>query len=142
MARRSQRTRSSTSPLPLFSTLVLFLFLTVPCFSLHHLNQTHPLLTSRLLLYFIFINLLTIVVFYHDKSQAQSSGWRTSERSLHFCELVGGWPAAFVSQRLFRHKILKVGYQSVFWLIVFVHELVWFDVMLDGALRIWLLKRR
>jgi uncharacterized membrane protein YsdA (DUF1294 family)/cold shock CspA family protein len=60
-----------------------------------------------------------------DKQKAVTGGWRTPENTLHALELLGGWPAALVAQRLFRHKNRKVSYQIVFWAIVAVHALFW-----------------
>jgi uncharacterized membrane protein YsdA (DUF1294 family) len=41
---------------------------------------------------------------------------------LHLAEFLGGWPAAFLAQRAFRHKISKSRYQLAFWMIVVFHE--------------------
>lgn len=98
-----------------------------------------PDLTLGLLLYLLLVNLRTGVLYYQDKSAARIGGWRISEKSLHFWELAGGWPAALLSQIWHRHKVSKPGYQVVFWWIVLVHELVWLDVMMDGAVLRWLL---
>ena len=53
-----------------------------------------------------------------DKRRAQGGGRRVPEATLHGMELLGGWPGAFVAQRLVRHKTAKGRYQAVFWLIV------------------------
>jgi len=65
---------------------------------------------------------ITYRYYRHDKRQAESGGWRTPESTLHLCEVMGGWPAAFVAQRVLRHKITKRGYQATFWVIVLTHE--------------------
>lgn len=66
------------------------------------------------------------MLYWHDKAQSRIVGnWRVSEKTLHTCELVGGWPAAIFSQRLFRHKTHKMAYQAVFWIIVLAHEVAW-----------------
>jgi uncharacterized membrane protein YsdA (DUF1294 family)/cold shock CspA family protein len=57
------------------------------------------------------INAVTFAVYHADKRRAREKEWRISEATLHLLELAGGWPAAFVAQRRFRHKIRKVGYQ-------------------------------
>lgn len=41
--------------------------------------------------------------------------------------LFGGWPGAFLAQRQFRHKTAKPTFQTVFWLIVLIHQLVALD---------------
>jgi len=69
-----------------------------------------------------------------DKRKAESGEWRTPENTLHLFELLGGWPGAFLAQRLFRHKTEKVSYQVVFWLIVLAYEYVSIDFLLGWKL--------
>ena len=76
------------------------------------------------------LSALTFALYRTDKNRAQSSEWRIPESTLHFCELIGGWPGAFIAQRTFRHKISKSSYQFTFWLIVLFHQ--W--LALDGLL--------
>lgn len=78
--------------------------------------------------------IITALLYWTDKRAAQSGAWRTPEILLHTCELLGGWPAAFLAQRIWRHKTAKLGYQNAFWLIVTVHELLAADVLLDGRM--------
>lgn len=66
-----------------------------------------------------------------DKKRARENSWRVSEAMLHGCELLGGWPGAFVAQRRLRHKVSKLSYQVVFWLIVAFHQFVAVDYMLE-----------
>lgn len=42
-----------------------------------------------------------------DKRSAQHGGWRIAERSLHAWALAGGWPGAWLAQRVLRHKSRK-----------------------------------
>ncbi len=42
-------------------------------------------------------------------------------------ELIGGWPGAFLAQRVFRHKISKRSYQVEFWIIVLLHQFLALD---------------
>ena len=69
--------------------------------------------------------------FASDKKRAQANEWRVTESSLHFCELMGGWPGSFLAQRRFRHKISKGSYQFTFWLIVLAYQIVPFDYLND-----------
>jgi uncharacterized membrane protein YsdA (DUF1294 family) len=66
-----------------------------------------------------------------DKKRArqQQGARRTPEIMLHFLELMGGWPGAFVAQRRLRHKCVKRKYQIVFWLIVAIHQYVAFGFL-------------
>ena len=75
------------------------------------------------------LSLITFAVYAWDKRAARLGAQRTPETTLHFLELVGGWPGALVAQRLMRHKNAKVSYQCVFWLIVAVHLAGWVAVL-------------
>ena len=78
-------------------------------------------------IYLLGISIATWFAYAHDKNRAKSGGWRVAETQLHFLELIGGWPAAFLAQRWLRHKSIKGNYRFVFWLIVILHQLVAFD---------------
>lgn len=69
-----------------------------------------------------------------DKRRAQSKEWRVPESRLHSLELLGGWPASFVAQRRYRHKISKSSYQFIFWLIVLLYQVLAVDYLLGGPL--------
>ena len=42
-------------------------------------------------------------------------------RRLHLFAFVGGWPGAWLGQRIFHHKTEKLSFRLVFWLIVAAH---------------------
>jgi uncharacterized membrane protein YsdA (DUF1294 family) len=67
------------------------------------------------------LNLITLIVYYLDKSAAKNNSWRTPEKTLHILALLGGWPGALLAQRLFRHKSKKTSFQGVFWLTVILN---------------------
>lgn len=67
-----------------------------------------------------------------DKRWARLARRRIPEATLHAVELLGGWPGAFLAQRIVRHKNAKASYQVVFWLIVVLHLVVW-SWLLMGA---------
>lgn len=71
------------------------------------------------------MSLVTAFVYAWDKRRARRAGWRTAEKTLHTCELLGGWPGALVAQRVFRHKTAKRSFQLIFWLIVLGHLAAW-----------------
>lgn len=81
--------------------------------------------------YALVISLFTWFLYRKDKQQAERGGWRTPEATLHALEVFGGWPAAFVAQRWFRHKITKRIYQVNFWAIVVLHQFIAFDYLQD-----------
>jgi len=53
-----------------------------------------------------------------DKWAAQREAQRTSENTLQFCALLGGWPGALLAQQLFRHKSTKRSFPIIFWFAV------------------------
>jgi len=118
--------RIRTSSLPrLVSPLLLILFIP-PLYGLYRLRRIYPTLTYHFSIYLILINTWTCALYWYDKAQSRIAGnWRVSEKSLHTCELAGGWPAVLLSQRFFRHKTHKMAYLVVFWGIVLAHEMAW-----------------
>jgi len=74
-----------------------------------------------LMVMYVSAGLITLWLYGWDKYQAARGSWRVPEWNLHFYELIGGWPAGLLAQRLIRHKTLKRSYQAVFWLIGFFH---------------------
>lgn len=71
------------------------------------------------------ISIITYLLYSHDKSKAKQQGWRIPEKSLHLCELAGGWLGGFIAQKTLRHKSKKQSYQLVFWVIVALHHFAW-----------------
>ena len=55
-------------------------------------------------------------------------GWRTQEQTLHLLEILGGWPGAWIAQKLFHHKSRKTSFQVEFWLCVVANvvALAWY----------------
>lgn len=53
------------------------------------------------------LNATAFGAFWYDKHQARLGGWRVPEKSLLLLALLGGWPAAKLAQRRFRHKTRK-----------------------------------
>ena len=84
-----------------------------------------------LLTWLVGVNAVTWRCYWYDKRCAELGRWRVPETTLHLCELLGGWPAAFLAQRIIRHKISKRSYQAVFWIIVLVHQFAALDFLQD-----------
>jgi len=74
-----------------------------------------------LVLVYWLMSIITYFAYCSDKNKAEQGQWRISESSLHLLELLGGWPGALAAQRVLRHKIRKLSYQLVFWVIVISH---------------------
>lgn len=70
-------------------------------------------------------SVLAFALYALDKHCATREARRIPESTLHLVELLGGFPGAFVAQRLLRHKTRKLRYQIVFWLIVAAHSCGW-----------------
>lgn len=79
-------------------------------------------------------SLVTFALYAWDKRRATRGEWRTPEKVLHLCALLGGWPGAFLAQRFLRHKNAKVSFQIVFWLIVVVFQYTALDALLGWRL--------
>ena len=118
---------ASTSPFPVLEVLLLSI---LPLVGAIHFAWTtfNPL---PLILYPA-MSLLTFALYADDKSRAKRGDWRTSEKTLHLCELAGGWLGGFVAQRRLRHKSSKESYQAVFWAIVAIHYIVWLTWLFLG----------
>lgn len=66
------------------------------------------------------INLATFLAYGADKRAARNGDWRIPEMHLHALEFLGGWPGAFIAQKIFRHKTKKRSFQAMFWLMLFL----------------------
>lgn len=69
----------------------------------------------------LLLNLATFFVYWVDKYAAQQRKWRTAEQTLHLFALLGGWPAAWVAQRLLRHKSSKASFRATYRFTVVLH---------------------
>lgn len=67
------------------------------------------------------LSLLTFFIYGFDKNAAETGRWRTAEKTLHLLSLIGGWPGAWVAQRLFRHKVRKASFMAGYWATVLAH---------------------
>ena len=107
--------------------LFFFLALILPGIALS--RATSYITPKYVIAYLAGISALTAYAYWSDKKKARADAWRTPEHALHSLELLGGWAAAFLSQRLFRHKTVKKEYQFTFWLIAVAHQCVAFDFL-------------
>lgn len=104
------------------------------------LYQISSILPWQLMLgYGLLISATTIGSNWQDKRSAQKDRWRIPENTLHTFELLGGWPAAYLAQQLFRHKTSKRSYRSVFWWIVALYQFVALEWLTDWRISHWAL---
>lgn len=109
--------------------VLLALLLILPALALWQLART---VDWRLLAGGVaFVGAVAFLLCYDDKQRAERGEWRRPETTLHFWEMLGGWPAAFLAQRIFRHKVAKAAYQAPFWTIVVLHQAAAFDYLND-----------
>lgn len=69
----------------------------------------------------VVMGVVTFGVYAWDKRKAKARGWRTPEKTLHVCELCGGWVGGMVARRVLRHKSRKLSFRVVSWGIVVLH---------------------
>ena len=65
------------------------------------------------------------------QTSQQAGASRVSEATLHFLELFGGWPAAYLAQQRLRHKTIKRSYQMIYWSIVGFYQYLALEVLLQ-----------
>ncbi len=56
-----------------------------------------------------------------DKRAAIRNERRVPEKTLHLVSLLGGWPGAWLGQRVFRHKTSKPAFLWIFGLTLVLH---------------------
>ena len=93
-------------------------------------RRVMPELAPWLAGWFPLISLAVFLLYSWDKRRAQRGEWRVSETNLHLGEFLGGWPGAFVAQRVLRHKSSKWSFRFVYWTIVILHQYVAIDWLL------------
>jgi uncharacterized membrane protein YsdA (DUF1294 family) len=103
----------------------VLLLLILPCAGLFDLAAHYQSFLGFLV--YLVASLFAYYFYWDDKRRAKLGEWRIPEANLHFWALIGGWPGAFIAQQQFRHKTKKLSFQLVFWLIVIVHQVLWFD---------------
>ena len=64
--------------------------------------------------WFLALNLCALALYAWDKHAAARGRRRVPEARLHLLALLGGWPGAWLAQRLFRHKTRKAAFQRRF----------------------------
>lgn len=65
--------------------------------------------------FYLILSVVTFIIYAFDKSAAEQHRWRIQEKTLHLLSLLGGWPGAWIAQRMLRHKTQKLPFQIVYW---------------------------
>lgn len=92
-------------------------------------------LPIKILIWYLTVSLITFAIYGKDKLAAKFDYWRTSENTLHFLSIIGGWPGAMLAHKLIRHKSKKEEFRFLFWVTVIVN-IILFTLYLTGILSI------
>jgi len=78
--------------------------------------------------WYVLISFVTAIAYAIDKGSAERRRWRTTESTLQWMALIGGWPGAWIAQQDLRHKTRKASFQSLFrgLVVINVAVLAWF----------------
>ncbi len=98
---------------PAVVTLTVSFFLCLGMVGIAWIYEFPPVLA-----YLIAINICTSLYYALDKLCARLHYFRIPEMTLHVLTLLGGTPAAWLSQRYLRHKSIKEAFRFGFYLIV------------------------
>ncbi|HCT3168814.1 TPA: DUF1294 domain-containing protein [Enterobacter asburiae] len=96
-------------------TLNRFCYLLLIFAALGSLLSSNPVVV-----WFLLINVLTMVIYGADKMAARKGMRRVPEATLLVFGLTGGWPGAIAGQQLFRHKTQKQPFKTYFFLSIVV----------------------
>ncbi|KAI8927038.1 hypothetical protein BC831DRAFT_399170 [Entophlyctis helioformis] len=66
--------------------------------------------------YFALVNAGAVALFYYDKHQANTKGWRVSEKNLQMSALAGGWIGGLWAMQTYRHKTVKKSFQQPYFM--------------------------
>jgi len=101
----------SSSPVSIFAAAALIIAAAVSALAIY--GAATPLIG-----YAAGISAATIALYGYDKQAAVKNRLRVPEKVLHVLALLGGSPAALLSQKMFRHKTSKASFRFWFWIIV------------------------
>ncbi len=109
----ARKQRNSRPVRPPVIPLILLLLLPFTAFLYPELQTFTAVLAA--------LNLVTFLLYWKDKSAARKQQRRVPEANLHLAALLGGWPAAWMAQNIFRHKTIKTSFRVMFWITVILN---------------------
>ncbi|HWT71854.1 MAG TPA: DUF1294 domain-containing protein [Oxalicibacterium sp.] len=60
------------------------------------------------------VSAISFTAYACDKRAARKGKRRIAERTLHFLDLIGGWPGGWLAQKTLRHKCSKPSFQRMY----------------------------
>lgn len=115
---QSATIRNTEQPTKLNSTFLVFILMFFTLVTERTLKGFLPV-TFTLILFGV--NLILFLYYYQDKTSAMKKTSRTPESTLHWLSLIGGWPSAYVAQKLFNHKHKKQSFLVTYRLTVLIN---------------------
>ncbi len=88
-------------------------------------------LIYTVIIYMIFINLVSLLLFRTDKQLARKRKRRIAEKTLFLSAILGGGPGAVLGMHLFSHKTKKAAFQLGLPLIAIVNVVLVMMVLKD-----------
>lgn len=73
-----------------------------------------------LVLFYLFLNLLALIVYKIDKNNAISHKWRISENNLILCGIIGPL-GAYTGMKVFHHKTRKTKFKVLIPMFLIIH---------------------
>lgn len=86
-----------------------------------------------LIFYFLAINAISVALFYYDKRQSQTGGWRVPENTLLGVAILGGSIGAKIAQYKFRHKTRKQPFGNILHVILALQILLIIALMIPST---------
>lgn len=110
---KTRRKRFSLPPFRLFIVVVFCLMLIVAV-------GNEELHVAVIYLYLI-MSCVSFLAYAFDKTAALRGQWRTRENTLHFLDLLCGWPGGLIAQTVFTHKTRKPSFLLTTWCMILLN---------------------
>lgn len=81
-----------------------------------------------ILIYFVFINVVSFILFFLDKEKAKRDKWRIKERTLHSFSFLGGAIGSIAAMKLFHHKTKKKVFVAITIIALIINFFIYYKV--------------